>query len=350
MSAASESTPEPGAAAAADPVPEPDPPRLRLGVSACLLGEAVRYDGGHKRDRFLADLLGRFVDWVPVCPEVEVDLGTPRPAMRLVEIGGAGGVRLLAPATGADHTAAMERYAARRAAELAAAGLSGYVLKRGSPSCGLDGIEIDREAGEPPRPGRGLFAAALVAALPELPVEEEGRLADPRRRESFVAHALAYERFRRAAAAGWTRAALQRFHARHKLLLMARSPAGLRRLGRMIGGQAGAAPRDAHPAALAAGYLAGMTEVLRRPATRRGHTNALHHAAGYVSDGLDRGERAELAGAIERYRLGEVPRSVPLALLRRHVRRQEVAYLAGQVYLDPHPAEQLLHQMPGDEP
>jgi uncharacterized protein YbgA (DUF1722 family) len=118
----------------------------------------------------------------------------------------------------------------------------------------------------------------------------------------------------------------------------------------MIGGQAGAAPRDAHPAALAAGYLAGMTEILRRPAICRGHTNALHHAAGYVSDGLGRGERAELAGAIERYRLGEVPRSVPLALLRCHVRRQEVAYLADQVYLDLHPAERMLHQMPGDEP
>jgi uncharacterized protein YbbK (DUF523 family) len=174
-------------------------PRLRLGVSACLLGEAVRYDGGHKLDSFLTEILGRFVEWVPVCPEVEVGLGTPRPAMQLVRIGGGAepaDVRLITRETGADHTAAMRTWAVERVEDLAGAGLDGYVLKSRSPSCGPEGVKLFPEhGGEPELAGRGLFAEALLRRLPDLPVEEESRLSDPLRLASFLSGV--FRRYRR---------------------------------------------------------------------------------------------------------------------------------------------------------
>lgn len=172
-----------------DAVP-PAPPRLRIGVSACLLGEEVRYDGGHKLELFLTEVLGRCVDWVPVCPEVEAGLGTPRPAMQLVRIGGGtepAAVRLITPETGADHTDAMRSWAERRVEQLAAADLDGYVLKSRSPSCGMNGVKLfPEDGGAPALNGRGLFAEALLRRLPDLPVEEESRLSDPRRLERFL--------------------------------------------------------------------------------------------------------------------------------------------------------------------
>jgi uncharacterized protein YbgA (DUF1722 family)/uncharacterized protein YbbK (DUF523 family) len=324
-------------------MPDAALPRLRLGISSCLLGAEVRYNGGHKRDSFLVDTLGRWVEWVPVCPEVEVGMGTPRPPIRLERHREDPGeeVRLVMPGTGEDFTARMRAWAARRAAELAALDLDGYVLKKDSPSCGLERVKVYGPGGIPAKDGRGLFAAALVAALPDLPVEEEGRLNDPSLRESFIAQVFVHHRWREGERAGWTRAALMRFHERHKFLLMARNQAGLRRLGRLLGeaGKPGQAGKKIATADLAAAYRAGLTAILRRPASRRGHTNVLHHLAGFVSDPLDTDDRAELTATIERYRLGLVPLIVPLTLLRHHVRRQKVAYLQEQVYLEPHPYE-----------
>ena len=175
-------------------IAEPSP-RVRLGISACLLGQEVRYNGGHKRDAFLTDVLGRYVDWVDVCPEVEIGLGTPRPSMRLVRIGWGeeAQVRLVTPETGADHTEAMQTWAARRVEELAQLDLDGYILKRGSPSCGLERVDLhSEEGGAPSQEARGLFAEALLRRLPDLPVEDEGRLQDPALRESFVARVFAH--------------------------------------------------------------------------------------------------------------------------------------------------------------
>jgi uncharacterized protein YbgA (DUF1722 family)/uncharacterized protein YbbK (DUF523 family) len=315
-----------------------DLPKPRLGVSACLLGEEVRYNGGHKRDRFLTDVLGPYVSWVPVCPEVEIGLGTPRPAIRLVQIGIGEETRLVAPDSGADHTVAMRTYAEQRVAELAGMALSGYVLKKDSPSCGMERVKVYGEQGMPAKEGRGLFAEALLRLLPELPVEEEGRLNDPALRENFVSRIFAYDRFQREERAGWTRASLTRFHERHKFLLMARNQAGMRRLGRLLG----SASREVRAEDLARDYLRGFTMVLSRPASRRGHTNVLQHLAGFVSDGLDGADREELTRAIETYRRGLLPLIVPITLLRHHTRRQEIAYLADQVYLEPHPYELML--------
>jgi len=183
----------------AAPAP-PELPRVRIGVSACLLGEEVRYNGGHKRDGFLTDVLGCYVEWVSVCPEVEMGLGTPRPAMRLVRIGRGEvpeGIRLIVPETGADHTELMRSWARRRVEELAAADLDGYILKSDSPSCGMERVKLfPEDGGEPTLDARGLFAEALMRRLPELPVEEEGRLNDPMLRESFIARVFLHQRQR----------------------------------------------------------------------------------------------------------------------------------------------------------
>jgi len=316
-------------------------PKIRLGISACLLGQEVRYNGGHKRDAFLTDTLGRYVDWVDVCPEVEIGLGTPRPSMRLVRIGQgeAAEVRLVTPETGVDHTEPMRSWAARRVEELARMELDGYVLKKDSPSCGMERVKLyPVDGGAPNKEARGLFAEALLRRLPHLPVEEEGRLNDPPLRENFISRVFAHARWRQAEAEGWTRAALMRFHEWHKLLLMARNQAGMRRLGRLLG----ESTRKDGPGELARVYREGFTETMRRPPTRRGHTNMLQHMAGYVSDRLNPDDRQELRETIERYRLGLLPLIVPMTLLRHYVRKQEVEYLQGQAYLEPHPHELML--------
>ena len=159
--------------------------KLRVGISACLLGQEVRYDGGHKLDPLLLDLFGPDVEWVPVCPEVEIGLGTPRPPMRLLRIGGQ--TRMITPETGADHTQAMQEYAERRVEELMGERLAGYIFKKSSPSCGLEGVKLyPADGGDPVREGRGLFAETLLRLWPDLPVAEEEDLHDPVLRERFV--------------------------------------------------------------------------------------------------------------------------------------------------------------------
>jgi uncharacterized protein YbgA (DUF1722 family)/uncharacterized protein YbbK (DUF523 family) len=322
-------------------MPPLEPPRIRVGISACLLGQEVRYNGGHKRDAFLTDTFGRYVEWVAVCPEMELGMGTPRPPIRLERRGEE--VRLvMMPGMGEDYTDAMRAWSQRRAEVLAGMELDGYVLKKDSPSCGMERVKVypgvQPGSGAPSKDGRGLFAEALIARLPDLPMEEEGQLNDPLLRENFIARVFVHHRWREGEREGWARAGLMRFHERHKFLLMARNQNGMRRLGRLLG-EAG---KDTPAEELAAAYRQGLTEILRRPATRRGQTNVLHHLAGFVSDTLDGEDRAELAETIERYRLGLVPLIVPLTLIRHHVRRQGAAYLQDQVYLEPHPYELML--------
>src|SRR5438067_3023412 len=236
---------------------------LRLGISACLLGQAVRYDGGHKRDPFLAETLGRFVEWVPVCPEVELGLGVPREPIRLE--GDPAAPRLVAASSRRDLTRAMTRLARARAAELARLDLVGYVFKKDSPSCGMERVRV-HGGGRPRRRGTGLFARALMERLPLLPVEEEGRLGDAALRASFVERVFAHARWKGALAAGMTRARLAAFHAAHERLLLANHPAACRRLGALVA-NAGKRPLRA----VVADYGAGFMEALRTqaPPTRR---------------------------------------------------------------------------------
>ncbi len=308
---------------------------IRIGISACLLGEEVRFDGGHKRDPFLTSTFGPFVEWVSVCPEVECGFGTPREAMRLVRA--AEQVRLITVKSGIDLTERMETYTRRRVMELGKEDLSGYVLKKDSPSCGLERVKVYNAHQVPARTGRGLFAERLVQFFPNLPVQEEGRLSDPKLRENFVERVFAYWRLRDLFGGRWNVASLVGFHTAHKLILMAHSPESYRQLGRLV-----ADPRSMSRKELERRYTDLFMTALSAIATTRRHTNVLQHMVGYFKGRLDPESRTELLGAIDDYRRGLVPLIVPITLVRHHVRVHQVSYLSGQLYLEPQPKELML--------
>jgi uncharacterized protein YbgA (DUF1722 family)/uncharacterized protein YbbK (DUF523 family) len=308
---------------------------IRVGISTCLLGEPVRYDGGHKRDPYLVDTLGRYVEWVPVCPEVELGLGTPRETLRLVRIGE--DVRMVMPKTGQDHTEGMRAFARKRVRELEKEDLCGYILKKDSPSCGMERVRVFDAHGVPAKSGRGLFAEALLRHFPNLPVEEEGRLSDARLRENFIERVFAYRRLRTLFARRWKVGDLVAFHTTHKLLLMAHSPKAYASLGRLVA-EAKKTPR----AALRERYEAEFMQALAVIATPKRHANVLQHIVGFFRNELDADSRRELLSLIEDYRRSMVPLIVPITLIRHYVRRFDVAYLRGQIYLQPHPKELML--------
>ena len=311
---------------------------LRIGISSCLLGEAVRFDGGHKRDTFLTGTFGRLVEWVPVCPEVECGLGTPRESMRLVRVDDA--IRLLTIRTAVDLTDRMTGFARRRVAQLESEGLCGYVLKKDSPSCGLERVKVYDSHGMAARSGRGLFASLLVERFPCLPVEEEGRLSDPRLRENFVERVFAYSRLRGLFRVRWTAGDVVRFHTAHKLILLAHSPQAYQRLGRLVA-RVRSVPADAFERLYTEAFMAALSVI----ATPGRHANVLQHMAGYFDDRLDRESKAELHGSIEDYRRQLVPLIVPITMLRHYLRTHAVPYLAAQVYLEPHPRELKLRNL-----
>jgi uncharacterized protein YbgA (DUF1722 family)/uncharacterized protein YbbK (DUF523 family) len=332
--------PEPGTRT---PNPEPrtpNPRAIRIGVSACLLGEEVRFDGGHKREPFLTDTLGAQVEFVSVCPEVEMGLGTPRETLRLVRVDDrASPLRMITTRTGIDHTDGMKRWSAKRLDELARnePDLCGYVLKKDSPSCGMERVKTYSDRGMPERNGRGLFAAALIECFPLLPVEEEGRLNDPRLRENFIERVFAYRRLKDLFAGHWSLGGLVAFHTAHKMALLAHSTTRYSELGRLV-----ARGRELPRRELRAAYESGFMDTLKIVATTRRHTNVLTHMMGHLKKQLDSASKQELVKTIEDYRLGLVPLVVPLTLLRHHVRVHGIAYLAGQTYLEPHPRELML--------
>ena len=317
-----------------------DTSRVRIGISSCLLGEKVRFDGGHKKDDFLTNQFGRYVEWVPVCPEFEIGLGVPRESLRLVAEGNR--IHLTAPRSGLDHTDRMYKWTREHAGRLADQGLCGYVLKRSSPSCGLERVKVYVGSGMPSREGRGLFAAGLADQFPNLPMEEEGRLNDPRLRENFVSRVLCYKRWLDLGESGLTRSRIMQFHARHKYLLMSRHQGGARSLGNFIG----QAERSVSTRRLGEEYFNAFCKVMRHTPTRRNHTNVLQHLAGHFSQRLDSGDRAELSAVINSYRQDGLPLIVPVTLIRHYVRKFSVEYLSDQVYLDPGPCElKLLNQL-----
>jgi uncharacterized protein YbbK (DUF523 family)/uncharacterized protein YbgA (DUF1722 family) len=306
--------------------------RIRLGISACLLGEPVRFDGGHKRDAFLVDTLGRFVEWVPVCPEVESGMDAPREPMRLVRKGK--DLRLRVIKTGEDLTGTMRRYTRRRIDELADDELCGFVLKKNSPTCGLERVKVYDSRGKPAKTGRGLFADAIVSRFPLLPVEEEGRLSDPRLRENFVERVFAYRRLNTLFASRWTTGDIARFHTIHKLTLMAHEAQAYQRLGRMVAESKTLGRREFRES-----YSSGFMEALGVVVTPRRHTNVLEHMLRYFENTLDHDSRAKLLAVIKDYASHQVPLAVPLTLFAHHIRRCGVTYLADQTYLEPNLAE-----------
>jgi uncharacterized protein YbgA (DUF1722 family)/uncharacterized protein YbbK (DUF523 family) len=313
----------------------PDPDRVRVGVSSCLLGRKVRFDGGHKRDAFVVESLAKFVEFVPVCPEVESGLGVPRESMRLVQHDD--GIRLITVKTGRDETATVSRWSARKARELADQNLSGFVLKKDSPTCGLNRVRVYGGSGIPQRNGRGLFAEALASRIPNLPIEEEGRLSDPGLRENFIERIFAFDRLQQMFRNRWTVGDLVAFHTAHKLTILAHVPAAYQRLGRLVAGAKGMSRTT-----LRDQYSQDFMSALSVVSTRGRHVNVLEHMLGYFKKSLDDADRAELRDLIARYGAGTVPLVVPLTLLKHHIRRIGVTYLAGQLYLDPHPGELML--------
>lgn len=308
---------------------------LRLGISRCLLGDEVRFDGGHKRDNFLTDVFGRYVEWVPVCPEVEAGLGTPREAMRLV--GDPQHPRLLTIKSGKDHTRALEAMTANRLEELGDLDLSGFVFKRGSPSCGIERVRVYTEHGMPSRNGAGVFARAFVGQFPLIPVEEEGRLCDAPLRENFIERVFCYRRYQDLIQDGVTRQSVVRFHTIHKYLLLSHSQQHYQVLGRLVGQAERHCPKE-----LALKYGELFMEALAVKATVRKHVNVLQHILGYFKDRLGDQEKAELLGVIGDYHHGLTPLIVPLTLIRHYVQIFDVEYIRDQVYLNPHPKELML--------
>ena len=307
----------------------------KVGVSACLLGQQVRFDGGHKRDVFLTDLFGKFVDWVAICPELEVGMGVPRETVRLV--GTPTDPRMIAEKSGKDWTAAMHRFAAKRVRDIADKRLSGYVFKKNSPSCGMERVKVYNAKGMAARQGRGLFAAALINHWPLLPVEEEGRLNDLKLRENFIERVFAYHRWLQAASARSSPGALVRFHTSHKFLLLAHSERHYRQLGRLV-----AAAKQTSLAAVYDDYGRVFMEALAVHATEKTHANVLDHMMGYFSKQLAATERQELVQLIGDFRRQLIPLIAPITMIRHYTRKSQVAYLQGQLYLEPHPKELML--------
>lgn len=311
------------------------PQRLRLAVSSCLLGEAVRYDGGHKRDSLVIELFGRHFDLVPLCPEVGIGLGVPREPIRLM--GPVARPRAVGARTPElDVTRALSVYGRRAALALDRAGVCGYIFKSRSPSCGLRAVVVHRRGRRAARRGTGIYARALLERLPLLPAEDEERLRDPALRENFVERVHAYGRWQALAATGLLRPRLVKFHAAHRLTLMARGGKAFDVLERMLADRA-----EGGGGALGARYVRRFMQALARPAPRRGHLRVMRHLLGRLKHCLDREDWTELAEIVRCYGDGRLPRIVPITLLRHHLRRTRDPD-ADQVYLNPDAREVMM--------
>jgi len=316
----------------------PSTKKPTLGISACLLGEVVRFDGGHKHDRWISGTLSEFFDLVAVCPEVAIGLGTPRSPIQLQ--GSADNIRVVSSKDPhLDVTEDLRQYGNKMAIQLDS--LCGYIFKSKSPSCGLERVRL-LPAGKtsPNRAGIGQYAAAFTKAQPLLPVEEEGRLNDPVLRDNFIERVFCYRRWQDLEHTGVTPAGLIEFHTRHKLLLLSHGVVPHRNLGRLIADSGKRAIRE-----IADEYIERLMQTLKRRASRRSHTNVLQHLQGYLKRHLDRDDRQELTELIEQYRLGRVPLVVPMTLLRHYFRRHPDPYVTSQIYLNPHPPELMLRNL-----
>jgi uncharacterized protein YbgA (DUF1722 family)/uncharacterized protein YbbK (DUF523 family) len=307
--------------------------KITLGISTCLLGENVRYDGGHKHDRFLTDTLGKYVTYRPVCPEVECGLGVPRESMRLV--GDIESPRLVTIRTRQDHTDRMIRWARQRVAALEQENLCGFIFKSDSPSSGMERVKVYLDGGMPEKKGVGIFARIFMEHFPLIPVEEEGRLHDPLIRENFIERIFTLKRWVESASAGKSRGRLVDFHTRHKLLIFSHSEKHERIMGRMVAQGVDRPSLDR----IYQQYQTLLMEALRLKATPKKNANVLQHMMGYFKRQLSADEKKELQEIIDQFRLGMLPLIVPVTLISHYVRKYDQPYLKMQVYLHPHPLD-----------
>lgn len=305
--------------------------KIKLGISTCLLGHKVRYDGGHKLDRFLVQTLGQFVEFVPVCPEVECGFPVPREAFRLV--GSPDAPRLMTQKTKEDVTPRMQEWARKRLDDLVSDNLSGYIFKSKSPSSGMERVKVYHEKGFVKK-GVGIFARAFMDRFPLMPVEEDGRLHDIVLRENFIVRIFAFSRLRDMIRNYSSGGDLVAFHSRHKLLLMAHNPKIQREMGSLV-----AKVKHLPPEELLPKYEAHFMTALKYIATVKKNTNVLHHIVGYFKKELSADEKQELLDLIDHYYQANVPLVAPLTLLKHYIHKYNKEYLKDQYYLDPHPLE-----------
>jgi uncharacterized protein YbgA (DUF1722 family)/uncharacterized protein YbbK (DUF523 family) len=309
--------------------------QIRIGISSCLLGEKVRFDSGHKHDRYLTDVFGKYVDWVSVCPEVEVGMGVPRESVRLV--GDPVHPRMIGVKSAKDWTEPMVGFSEKRVKELNSLELSGYIFKSDSPSCGMERVKIYGSNGMSLKTGRGMFADVFMKYFPLIPVEEEGRLNDERLRENFIVRLFAYHRLQNLARSGFTVGELVKFHTIHKYLMLAHSPKHYEMLGRLV-----ATAKSISRATLRDDYSKLFMEGLAVKATTKKNVNVLHHILGFLKERLSADEKKDILGTIEEYYSGLIPLVVPLTLLRHYIRKYQCTYITDQIYLNPHPKELML--------
>jgi uncharacterized protein YbgA (DUF1722 family)/uncharacterized protein YbbK (DUF523 family) len=306
--------------------------KIRLGLSSCLLGAKVRFDGGHRWDRFITDTLGQYVEFVPVCPEVECGLGVPREPMRLE--GQPAAPRLVTVRTRQDLTQRLLTWTRRRVEELAHEDLDGYIFKAKSPSCGMARVKVYNDRGVFTTTGVGLLARVFLDHFPLLPVADEGRLHDPELRENFIERIFFHRRWRELLGQKPNLGDLVDFHTRHKLQILAHSPEHYRLMGRLV-----AQGRETALPEFLAAYQTLMLAALRLKATVKKNANVLDHLLGYFKKQLSSDEKQELLEIIDSYRRGEAPLIVPITLVNHYVRQYQEPYLKGQFYLQPHPLE-----------
>jgi uncharacterized protein YbgA (DUF1722 family)/uncharacterized protein YbbK (DUF523 family) len=306
--------------------------KIRIGISTCLLGRAVRFDGGHKLDRFLTETLGRYVEYVPVCPEVECGMPVPRESMHLE--GDPSSPRLITIRTRIDKTDQMVNWAQKRLMELEKERLTGFIFKSDSPSSGMERVKVYNEKGMSARRGVGIFARLFMEHFPLLPVEEEGRLHDPAIRENFIERVFALARWREFLAGKRDRGGLVEFHTKHKYLILSHSNKHYQEMGRFIAGA-----KQVRLQELCEKYQTSLMEALKLKATPKKNANVLMHMAGYFKDKITSGEKVELLEIIDLYRRELVPLIVPITLINHYIRKYNQPYLRDQYYLNPHPIE-----------
>lgn len=312
-----------------------DKKHIRIGISACLLGDRVRWDGGHKKDRYITDVLGAHFNFVPVCPEVEVGMGVPRESVRL--LGDTSSPRMVGNKTGKDWTDRMRSFMAKRLKQLERYNFSGYILKKDSPSCGMERVRVYQESGAPLKQGRGFFGGAIVDHFPNLPIEEEGKLNDPALRENFIVRVFSYSRLQDLFKTGFDKGAIVRFHSIHKYLLLAHSPQHYKELGRIV-----AQIKRYKPDNFREKYVESFMRALSAKSTVRKNVNVMQHIIGFLKPYLDQKAKTDVIRTIENYRNGFLPLIVPMTLIKHYVKLHNIEYIKDQVYLDPHPEELML--------
>jgi uncharacterized protein YbgA (DUF1722 family)/uncharacterized protein YbbK (DUF523 family) len=306
--------------------------RIPVGISACLLGDEVRFDGGHKRDRFAVDVLGDYFRWVKVCPEVGAGLGVPRESYRLERKDD--DVRMVGNRSGTDVTAAVTEFSKKNVERLAPERLRGFILKKDSPSCGMERVRVYDRNKSPSRTGTGIYARNLMRRYPHLPVEEEGRLNDPRIRENFITRVFTFDRWIRLLESDPKPRDIVRFHTEHKMLILAHSPKHYSALGPLVA-KAGVLPTEE----LLAEYERRLTDALAAIASPGRHVNVMQHLAGFLKNELSHADKTELQNVIKDYGAGRIPLITPLILLYHHLKHLKDDWVEAQVYLRPYPHE-----------